>query len=66
MKNEIIPKKENAGKGFHYTVTDEQIAEYAKWTIEEKMNWIVSTAGFINKVQTPEERKLSRQIKGKE
>ena len=34
--NKIIPKKENEGKGFKYTVTDEQIREYAKWTLKEK------------------------------
>jgi len=54
--DKIIPKAENADKGFHYTVSDEQIAAYAKWTIEEKLNWLTEMSMFIQSVQTPEER----------
>jgi hypothetical protein len=31
----IIPKAENAYKGFNYTVTDEQIKEHQKRSIKE-------------------------------
>ncbi|MEI6508125.1 MAG: hypothetical protein WCO54_06540 [Bacteroidota bacterium] len=63
--NKIIPKKENEGKGFKYTVTDEQIREYAKWTLEEKLQWIFETNELLAKVQAPEERERARVIKHK-
>ncbi len=63
--NKIIPKKENEGKGFKYTVTDEQIREYAKWTLEEKLQWIFETNELLAKVQSPEERERARVIKHK-
>ena len=63
--NKIIPKKENEGKGFKYTVTDEQIREYAKWTLKEKLQWIFETNELLVKVQTDEERERARIIKHK-
>ncbi len=63
MTDKIIPKAENADKGFHYTVSDEQIAAYAKWTIEEKLKWLADTYRFIDSIQTPEERKRMREIR---
>ena len=66
MENKIIPKKENINKGFHYTVSDEQIAAYRKWTVEEKLRWLEETNKFIYSVQTPEERKRMREMKNRE
>ena len=43
----IIPIKENENVGFHYSVTDEQLAERAKMTTEEIINWCEETAKFI-------------------
>lgn len=63
MDNPIKPKKENANKGFHYAVSDEQIAEYAKWTLLEKLTWLEETAKFIYNIQTPEERERMRRMK---
>lgn len=34
----ILPKKENENIGFHYTVTDEQIKEHQKRSVEEIIN----------------------------
>ncbi len=62
MDEKIIPKKENENKGYHYSVTDEQIAAYSKWTLYEKMRWIEETNKFIYSVQTPAERELRRNI----
>ena len=56
--DKLIPKGENADKGFHYTVSDEQIAAYAKWTIEEKLDWLAETAKFADSVLTDEERQM--------
>lgn len=59
----IEPKKENGNVGFHYTVTDEQIREHQKKSVEEIIEWVESTAKFIYEIQTPEERKRMKQAK---
>lgn len=52
----IIPKKENEGIGFSYTVTMEQMEKHAALSPEEVLHWIEDTATFIYELQTPEER----------
>ena len=59
------PIAENYTKGFHYTVTDEQIREHQKRSVEEIFEWLQSTAKFIHEIQTPAERERMRLIKGK-
>lgn len=66
MSEKIIPKAENAKKGFHYTVTDEQIKEHQKRSIEEIFEWLEKTNKFIYEMQTPEERERMRMIKNME
>lgn len=56
--DKLIPKSGNDGKGFHYTVSDEQIAAYAKWTLEEKIEWLEQTAKFADVYLTTDERDL--------
>ena len=63
--NNIIPKIENEGKGFKYTVTDEQLNEYAKWSMEDRLRWIFETNELLTQVQTDEERERAIQIKHK-
>ena len=65
MSYVIIPKAENAGRGYHYTVTDEQIAAHLKRSMKEIFEWLEETNKFIYALQTPEERKRCREIKGK-
>ncbi len=60
---EIIPKKENADKGFHYTVTDEQIKQHQARSIKEIFDWLQKTNKFIYAVQTPEERLRMKRAK---
>ena len=52
----IVPKKENEGIGFSYTVTMEQMQKHAALPTEEVLKWIEETATFIYELQTPEER----------
>lgn len=59
----IIPKAENADKGFHYTVTEEQIQEHQKRSLKEIFEWLEKTNKFIYSLQTPEEREMARKIK---
>ncbi|MBK9286045.1 MAG: hypothetical protein IPM51_17250 [Sphingobacteriaceae bacterium] len=59
----IQPKKENENVGFHYTVTDEQMEAYSKLSIEQKLQWLASTAKFIYDIQTPEERERCKRAK---
>jgi len=63
MKIKIIPKKENANKGFHYTVSDEQLELYKKFTLMEKLQWLENGYKFIDTFQTPEERIRMREMK---
>ncbi len=59
------PIKENATKGFDYTVTEEQIAEHQKRTIAEIFRMMEAHAKFLYEIQTPEERERMRIVKGK-
>lgn len=63
MSNRIIPKAENAKRGFHYTVTDEQIKEHQKRSIIEIFEWLEKTNKFIYEIQTPEERERMKKAK---
>jgi len=65
MTDTIKSKLENADKGYHYTVTPEQIDAYQKWSLEECLQWIWDTNVLLSKIQTPEERELARIIKYK-
>lgn len=59
----LTPKKENANKGFHYTVSEEQIREHQKRSIKEIFEWIEKTSKFIYSIQTPEERERMERAK---
>jgi len=59
----LTPKKENENVGFHYAVSDEQIREHQKKSVEEIINWVESTAKFIYDMQSPEERERMRKNK---
>lgn len=59
----ITPLKENENVGFHYSVSDEQLAQRAKMTTEEIINWVEETAKFIYELQTPEERERMKKAK---
>lgn len=50
-------------RGFHYTVSDEQLERYSHWTIEERLRWIEETAHFTLSLQTREERIASYRAK---
>ena len=39
-----------------YDVSDEQLAQFAKWTDGERLQWVWDTANFILGLQTREER----------
>jgi len=62
----IIPKAENANKGFHYTVTDEQIREHQQRSLEEIFEWLEKTNKFVYELRTPEEREFAKWIKNAE
>ncbi len=59
----IIPKLENANKGFHFTVTGAQIKEHQKRTVLEIFEWLEETNKFIYAMQTPEERERMKKVK---
>ena len=63
MSNKIIPKTENRNKGFHYTVTDEQIKQHQARSVKEILEWLEKTTKFIYAIQTPEERIRMKNVK---
>jgi len=58
-------KKGNQHIGFYYEVTDEQIAQHRKRSINEIFEWLESTSEFIYKLQTNEERERVKIAKQK-
>lgn len=64
-ERKIIPKKENEGLGFQYSISDEQVEAYSKLSVREKFAWLESINEFIYKFQTPEERERMYLLKGK-
>jgi uncharacterized protein YegL len=59
----LVPIKANQDKGFHYTVTDEQIAAHQKLSLREIFEWLESTTRFVSKLQTTEEKQRSIRAK---
>ncbi len=56
------PKKTNK-TGFYYEVTEKQIEEHQKRSIEEILYWIESTNELIWMLQTDEERERKYEFK---
>lgn len=50
--------------GFTYYVTDEQIEQHKKRSVREIFQWLEETNKFLQKIQTPEERRRMLEIKG--
>ena len=65
MTKSIMPKEENAGKGFCFSATDEQIAAHQKLSVVEIFRMMESHARFLFMIQTPEEKERMRLLKGK-
>jgi len=51
--------------GFTYTVSDEQIEIHKKRSVLEIFQWLEETNKFLQKVQTPQERRRMLEVKGK-
>jgi hypothetical protein len=62
MIEQIIPQEGNSKKGYHYSVTDDQIEQYSKLTLFEKLAWLETTNKFIYSLQNNVERSLRRNI----
>ena len=61
--SKLVPIKANEHKGFHYTVTDEQIAAHQKLSLHQIFEWLESTTRFVSKLQTTEEKQRSIRAK---
>jgi len=62
---EIVPKLENEGVGFSYTVSDEQIAQHKKLSIAQIFDWLDSTRRLVESVQTEKEKEFAKRLKNK-
>ena len=63
--NLIIPKSENKGVGYTYEVTEEQIREHQKKSIEDILCWLYDLNLFLKLVQTDEEKERMKRFKNK-
>lgn len=63
--NFIIPKPENNGVGYTYEVTEEQIREHQKKSIEDILCWLYDLNLFLKLVQTDEEKERMKRFKNK-
>jgi hypothetical protein len=61
--SKLVPIKANQDLGFHYSVTDEQIAAHQKLSVREIFEWLESTTRFVSKLQTNEEKQRSIRAK---
>jgi hypothetical protein len=50
--------------GFHYTVTDQQLAEFQKWSLEERLEWVWQQMKFLRAIQSRDERIRTYRAKG--
>ncbi len=57
------PEHKPKGFEFYYTVSDEQIREHSRRSMNEIFNWLESTFRFVSKLQTNEERDRAIKIK---
>ena len=63
--NLITPKPENKGVGYTYEVTEEQIREHQKKSIEDILCWLYDLNLFLKLVQTDEEKERMKRFKNK-
>lgn len=66
MKKRItnaVPKAENQGRGYYFTVSDQEIKDHRKRSFEDIVSWLETTNKFVHSIQTPEERKNTKRSK---
>ncbi|MBU0687694.1 MAG: hypothetical protein KKB81_07645 [Candidatus Margulisbacteria bacterium] len=54
-------KKNNfakASKGYSYTIDRKRLLEFAKFSIEDRLQWLEEANEFLNKVASPETKKM--------
>ncbi len=56
-----MKKKEK--RGFYYEVTEEQVREHQKRSVEEILLWLHNTNVFLNQVQNPDEKERMRKFR---
>lgn len=61
----IIPKAENKNVGYTYHVTESQIREHQKKSVEDILCWLYDLNLFLKEVQTPEEKERVKKFKNK-
>ena len=58
-------KKQNQNRGYHFTVTQEQVTAHQKLTVSEVFDWLEKMNAFLFSVQTPAQRSIMKEVKGK-
>lgn len=66
MKNRndaCAPKAENQGRGYFFTVSDDEIKDHRKRSFEDIVSWLETANKFVHSIQTPEERMNTKRSK---
>jgi len=58
-----LPKKENEGKGYFFSVTEEEIRQHMNRSPKDIFQWLESTNKFVSQVQNSQEKERSKMAK---
>jgi len=59
----LLPKKENEGKGYFFSVTEEEIRQHMNRSPKDIFQWLESTNKFVSQVQNSQEKERSKMAK---
>ena len=59
----MINDQPTQGGGFSYYVSDEQLSEFAKLTLSERLGWVEAAREFTWLAQTPQTRERHERLR---
>ena len=59
----MIDKQTTPGGGFSYYVSDEQLSEFAKLSLSERLRWVEAAREFTWLAQTPQIRERHERLR---
>jgi len=59
----VIDKQTTPGGGFSYYVSDEQLSEFAKLSLSERLRWVEAAREFTWLAQTPQIRERHERLR---
>ena len=56
----LKPKAENQGKGYYFSVSEDEIKEHMNRSPKDIFQWLETTNRFVSQLQTPVEKRRSK------